>query len=510
MRWSVIRQGVTGIVGTAAAIVYTRLLAPEEIGAAALASFVFMGLILLIVFPIRDAVVYYQEEDDAIASAAFWVVLGVSGVSCLLVLAGAGWFARFYDSELAAPLTRAATLAAFARALDVVPSSMLIKQMRFGAVEVLRGVNFFIQAVGWVIFAMLGFGAWSLVLPLIISGVVVAITTWIVVRFKPMLPSRRHMVDIIRFGRSVFGGKLLLYLTANFDNAAVGRLGEASLGFYGVGEAQAEFAAVTVAEAFSQVTLAALAKLQQQAEAFRETFLRMLRLMATFSMPAQIGAFVIADIGFLVIFGEQWLPAVPVFQAYLVFNLLNTVAELCDAATSAAGHPQIRLRINAVQLPFFIVATLFVLNFYGTILSVAVTLSAIRVVFISVYIYLTFRLVGAGWTDFFSTLLPSSAAGLGMGAVCLGLRNLYIDAAAMTQFEDATIAAAASLTVTVVLGGVVFLGLLLIIARESSKQVLLDYLVMIVPEVAQERFTLMRWLRRVLSSAADFDQTNAP
>ncbi len=494
MRWSVLRQLVTGILGTASAVIYTRLLTPEDLGAAGLAVLVFTALVLLINTPIRDAIVYYQADEEAIASAAFWVLLALSGSATLIVIVAADVFAAFYESDLAAPLTRVIAVAAFLRALDVVPASILIKQMRFRAVEVLRGVNFLLLALGWVLFAVLGFGAWSLVLPQLISALVMTTAAWAVVRFLPRWPTRSHIKAVVRFGRSVFGGKLLLYLTRNFDNAVVGRLGEASLGFYSVGENQAEFAAITVAEAFGQVTLAALATLQQQAEAFRQTFLRMLRLMATFGTPAQIGAFVVADTAFLVIFGEQWLPAVPVFRAYLAFNLFNTLAELCDAATSAAGRPDTRLWINAVQLPFFALVTLIAFTQYGTILATAVALSAVRIVFTTSYILWTLRLLSAGWRGFREALLPSTAAGFGMGTSCLLLRSELLDQWTATQYTNVITAASVNLSITVAVGAVVFLLLLFSVAPRSTLAVAGDYYHMLIPSTLQQKLRPLRWL----------------
>lgn len=501
MRWSVARQVVTGIIGTLGAVVYTRLITPEDLGAATLAILVFTALILLINAPIRDAIVYYQDETEEVASAAFWVLLVLSISACLLVLLLADAFAQFYESELAAPLTRAITLAAFLRALDVVPASVLIKQMQFQALELLRGANFILLAIGWVVFAVLGYGAWSLVLPQIVSASVITVATWWVARFWPKLPRRKYLAAVIRFGRSVFGGKLLLYLTRNFDNAVVGRLGEAALGFYGVGENQAEFAAITVAEAFGQVGLAALAKLQRQLDAFRMTFLRLLRLMATFGTPAQVGAYVVADVAFLVIFGEQWLPAVPVFRAFLIFNLFNTLAELCDAATSAAGRPEMRLRVNLIQLPFFAAATLWAMNQYGTILAVAVLLSTVRVVFTFGYIVWTLRLVQANFREFRWALLPSTIAGFGMGVVCLLLRNYFLDNWLMMRFPDPLAAATINLTVTVTLGSLLFLGLLLLVARKSTVEVIGEYYHMIVPTSIQQQSTVLRWLGQRLPEA---------
>ena len=72
-----------------------------------------------------------------------------------------------------------------------------------------------------------------------------------------------------------------------------------------------------------------------QLDKVRQIYLDMLRLTATLSTPMQIGAFVVADLGVALFFGEQWLGAIPVFRAYLAFRLVDVLLRISDSATSA-------------------------------------------------------------------------------------------------------------------------------------------------------------------------------
>ena len=65
LRWAAMRQIVTGLVGTLGAVAYTHFIQPEDLGAYALASLVYGGLFLLVQAPIRDAVVYFQEQESS-------------------------------------------------------------------------------------------------------------------------------------------------------------------------------------------------------------------------------------------------------------------------------------------------------------------------------------------------------------------------------------------------------------------------------------------------------------
>ena len=431
LRWSLVRQVVTLLISTVGVLAYTRLLQPEDLGAVALAFLVYSGLLLLVQAPIRDAVVYYQEGEAAYGSAAFWLLLAFSTLGLVLVLALAGPLGRFYDSADAAALTRAIAVAFFFDALAVVPGALLLKHFRFAIHEILQTIYVVILLVGWVALAATGWGAWSLVLPQIVGAVFWAVVTWLAAGFRPLLrPGREAYRGIVRFSRNLLGSNLVTYLKANIDQAAVGTLGEGPLGWYSFGESQSAFAVLGVGLPVAQVALPAMAEVQARVEEVqarlaevRRVYLEMLRLTATLSTPWQVGAFVLADLGILALFGEQWLGAVTVFRAYLTFRLIHTLLPIGDAVTSALGRPQIRFVVDLAQLPFFVAGVWFGLRVWGGIEGVAWSLAIVRTVAGLAYLVATMRLTRLAAGDLFRYLLPSTLAAVVMGLLVCGLRG---------------------------------------------------------------------------------------
>lgn len=434
LRWSLVRQVVTLVISTVGVLAYTRLLQPEDLGAVALAWLVYSGLLLLVQAPIRDAVVYYQDTEAAYGSAAFWLLLAFSTLGLVLVLLLAGRLGQFYDSVEAAALTRAISIAFFFDALAVVPGALLLKHFRFAIHESLQTVYVLILLVGWVGLAAAGWGAWSLVLPQIAAAIFWAITTWLAARFRPLLrPGREAYAGIIRFSRNLLGSNLVTYLKLNLDQAAVGTLGEGPLGWYSFGESQSAFAVLGVGRPVAQVALPAMAEVQTRLEEVqarlvevRRIYLEMLRLAATLSTPWQIGAFVLADLGISVLFGEQWLGAVPVFRAYLTFRLVQTLLAISDSVISALGRPQIRFAVDVAQLPFFVGGLWFGLRVWGGIEGVAWSLAIVRTVAGLVYLLVSLRLTRLAAGTLIRSLFPSSLAAALMGLLVFVLRSTSI------------------------------------------------------------------------------------
>jgi PST family polysaccharide transporter len=232
------------------------------------------------------------------------------------------------------------------------------------------------------------------------------------------------LADIFRFARSLWGSELLTYLMSKMDNVVVGTLGASALGLYAFGEDNSSFATLGVASVIAQVTLPALAKVQGRIDEFRRTYLDMLRLTASVSMPMQVGALVIADIMIPLAFGGQWEAAVPVFRAYVLFQIFDSLTMLSNAAMSACGRPHIRLRINLIQFPFFVAAAWFGLSVWGGILGVALSLAIVRSLAALVYLIITWRILHLPAREVIRALAPSTlAAGL-MGLAALGVRAI--------------------------------------------------------------------------------------
>lgn len=416
LRWAAMRQIVTGLVGTLGAVAYTHFIQPEDLGAYALAALVYGGLFLLVQAPFRDAVMYFQEQDDSHSRAAFWLLAGFSGVAVLLVFLFAGQFGRFYHSTRAASLTRGMAVVFLFQALAVIPAGLLLKRFRFALHEGMSTIAELILLAGWVSLAALGYGPWSLVVPYLISSVFWVACTWLATRFRPWpVPGRGTFRQVARFSRNLLGSKALVYLSRNFDNAAVGSLGEKALGWYSFGESQAEYFGIVVGDTVAQIALPAMAAVQIQLEKLRRLYLDLLRLTAAASIPMQVGGLVLADLGIRVFIGGKWLGAAPVFRAYLVLWFLRTLVSLSDALTSATGRPQVRLTYDLILLPLFAAGTLFGLRVAGGIAGVAWTLAIVRLAVSSLYFVAVLRLVELKLHHVLRALLPIFLAGAGMG-----------------------------------------------------------------------------------------------
>ena len=493
------RQVIGALVGSVGAIAYTRFLQPEDLGVFVLAGLVYSGLFLLIQAPIRDAVVYFQNQEETYSSAAFWLLLSFSTVAVLLVLMFAGYLGQFYESELAASLTRWIVVAFYFQALAVVPSSLLVKHFRFAVHESLLTVVDMISLIGWVSLAAWGFGPWSLVIPAIIGSIFWAITTWIAARFRPVWsPGREAYRGIIRYSRALFGSKVIIYLNLKLDNLAVGTLGDRALGWYSFGESQSAFVALPVIVPVAQVALPTMAAVQDRLKDVARIYLDMLRLAATLTLPMQIGAIILADLAIGLLFGEQWLGAVPIFRAYLTFRLLGMLLEVSDAATSAIGRPDVRFRVDLLQLPFFVAGIGFGLWVWGGIVGITWSLVIVRLLVGLVYFGATLRILKLSLNETLNYVQPSALAAVLMGVIIYGLRLTGLSRGWLEPLDMPTLADIVDLVSLISLGAISYFIILYMLDRAGLKAVTILGLKLLVPDSIRNRLQRLPFIRRIL------------
>ena len=118
----------------------------------------------------------------------------------------------------------------------------------------------------------------------------------------------------------VFGGyltatNLLNYLARNLDNILIGwRWGAGALGVYAKAYQLLLLPIRQINGPLTVVAIPALSRLQDQPDLYRLYYQKAIQLLVTIGMPLVVFTFVAADKLILLILGDQWMEAVPIFR----------------------------------------------------------------------------------------------------------------------------------------------------------------------------------------------------
>ena len=231
--WTGAIKWITQIAAWLSTLAVARLLSPEDYGLVGMAA-VYLGLLTMLseaglgttIIAVRDLRGSRLGQMHTLAA-----IVGVTGflVSCIV----AGPLARFFN----APLLRGVVIALSANfvimSLRTIPQASLQRQLRFGRVALIDGVNSLVTASTAVILAMAGLRYWALVAAALTGSVfatIVALTSQ-PVRFER--PKPNELQDALRVSRDIIVSSLAWYVFQNADFFVAGKvLGKAALGTY--------------------------------------------------------------------------------------------------------------------------------------------------------------------------------------------------------------------------------------------------------------------------------------
>jgi lipopolysaccharide exporter len=338
-------------------VVLARLLLPDAFGLVGMAYSVtaFAGLIQQA--GLREILIQRQTNFKRWANPAFWMslTLGLMGAMVMVVLAPlAAWM--YEDSRLLWMVLILALSTPFS-GLDIVPDAKLTNELRFRFLACVK----WLTAVGTmglsIVFAKMGLGAYSFVLPLPLIMFIRLALLWSVAR----PPIRLHLH--FRRWKYMMSDSLTLFfanfcntMTWNGDYIILGIMHDAkTVGIYFF----AYNLATQTMQVFTQnligVLFPALTKLQHNIAHQTRAFLRAAELLAVIGIPLCLLQAALAGPAVNLLFNSWWQPMIRVLQLLSIGMAVRLVASPGGALIQAQGRFRTYMLINVVNVVVFMV-----------------------------------------------------------------------------------------------------------------------------------------------------------
>lgn len=204
--------------------------------------------------------------------------------------------------------------------------------------------------------AIMGFGAWSLVYGQLAGMTAATILFWVVVPWRP-----RFMFDfdlakqLFRYGFSIMTDRAFTIFGDSFDYLLIGLYyyqDKAALGIYTLAYRLPDLLVINTLSVLAVVFFPAFSSIQNEKEILQKSFLSSLRYVQLLITPLCLGMVVAADPIIRVIFGDQWLQAIPLMQVLSLYALILSIGFHVGDIYKAIGRPDILLKL---AIPIFIV-----------------------------------------------------------------------------------------------------------------------------------------------------------
>ena len=208
----------------------------------------------------------------------FWTALGI----------GLSWpLASIYGEPSLQPLFAAFSVSFLLASLTSVPNALLIRAMRFRALEIRVMVCYVFGASLAVALAFRGFGPWAIVGGEIANRSISLVTIWLQSRWRPSLVfSRRKLREQFAYGGSLFGAVLMLEFSLMLQSLMVGRfLGATALGRLTVSQTLVYLPFNRVAGPIQEVMFPTFSRMQDEPARIMGALNRINQVIASIAFP---------------------------------------------------------------------------------------------------------------------------------------------------------------------------------------------------------------------------------
>lgn len=350
-RWGAVATAVTFSFSLAQNITLSRLLEPRDFG---LSGMIWTVLGLAQLFSdagMSNVLLYRQQVRREEVSSILWLNIFASGALSLLLLASGPLIAGYFHEAALLPLMPWAVGAFFLACLGALLRTLVQKQLRFGALavsETAAGAGALACAI---VVALSGGGVYALLAASLASATLkLACSAWALRYEFPLLWHFRfqEVRATLSFGAYQLGDRIANYAWSNLDYVLIGRmLGAESLGYYRLAYETALRPLTLVNPIFNSVAYPVFARKQNDLDSMRRGYLEMISYIAVLVMPLMAGLAVAASPVVRVVFGEQWLPAVPSLRILCLLSVLRCLQNPLGVLVVARGMPRVGFLFNA-------------------------------------------------------------------------------------------------------------------------------------------------------------------
>lgn len=435
----------------ASTAVLARMLTPEDYGLVGLASIVTEFTAAITNLGLSAILIQRARLNRIQCDTVFWFSVGLGVLILLVIVLLAPLFASLLGDARITPLLRALSVMFLLENIKVIQHVAMMRLMMFDLDLKVQTASLVFRIAVSILGAALGWGAWSLVAGSLAGKLFDIAYMWLAIPYLPRARFHsRFMRENLRASASILSLAGVRYLMSNVDFMIVGRFfGATQLGYYQAAYTLSAELRNRLTGPLQKVLFPAYSRVRDEPERFRRGVSTSLKLLTVVVVPIGFGMAATADELVRILYGSQWLAAIPMLQALGFAGALVAIFSLTASVMSALRQWDVMLKITLYSAPAR-VALIAAGSFWGPVgVAWAFTLAQLGGFVGGV---IATRACGMTVRQYAATLLPAFAAGTVMMLAVWVLRGQLSELALWPRFICLVAAGAAVYVMTLLAG----------------------------------------------------------
>ncbi len=362
------------IISLVVTAILSRALSPESFGIVAIAMVIIGFFSIFTDMGISAAIIQHKDlsERDLSEIFSFTILMG-SILSGLFFFAS--WpIAKWYDSAILRPLCQLLASNLFFASITIVPGALFYKNKQF---KYIAWRSFIIQistgvlAVG---IALSGGGLYALIISPILSAILMFIISF---RKYPQKINFSLQTDGLRkiFSYSVyqFLFNIINYFSRNLDKLLIGKyMGMKPLGYYDKSYRLMMLPLQNITHVITPVMHPVLSEFQNDLTKLSSSYEKIIRSLAFIGFPLSVLLYSNAEELTIIIFGEQWMPSVPIFRILSFSVGIQIILSSSGSIFQASGDTRSLFICGFFSSTFNVVGMLIGIFFFKSLEALAI------------------------------------------------------------------------------------------------------------------------------------------
>ncbi|KKB75808.1 hypothetical protein VW35_18725 [Devosia soli] len=336
--WSLVSSFAPALLGFLVFLATSRVLSPAEFGIVAFAASIATVGLAISPAGFREALIQRQSITPVHIDTVFWLCLGAGFLVFTVLCAAAPFVAGSSGDPLLVWLIPFISARVIFDMAAAVPNALLVRTMSFRMLALRTTAASLVAAGVCLVLLWLGFGLWALAASQLASSIATCVGALIAARFLPGFRfDWRALGDLKAFGLFSTGNHFIT--TISVDQLLIGALlGPAGLGIYGFARRIFQILTDLISGALNLVSYSLLSSMQGEPEKLRSAYLLGTFASSVVAFPVFAGLALVAKDLVPVAFGDHWIEAVPIVQAFCALGILTAVGILQASLIRSQGQ----------------------------------------------------------------------------------------------------------------------------------------------------------------------------
>ncbi len=324
---SVVTQVIKFLAQVLTLSILARLLSPDDFGYIAMALVLISILKMFTGQALATGIIQRHAITSGQVSGFFWISAGLCAGLALfasLLSPGVAWF--FQEPLLVAIIPAMSVQILFAGA-SASHLALLTRSMQFGTISGIDLTCALLSKGIGIGAAVLGAEYWALVLIPVSYDGLRALLLWIFCGWHPHRGTfERDTWELLHFGAKLSATSLIDSISAQIDRVLIGKFwNPASLGMYTKSYELVHLPGKLINWPLERVSIAALSRLQQHREEYRDFYAAVVENYLFFMLPAILLLHLAGEEVVAILLGNQWTAAVPILKILALVVLLRSL-----------------------------------------------------------------------------------------------------------------------------------------------------------------------------------------